>query len=58
MRNASVQELKKIDSRLVAAVCKLLPYNATGMSDKYVDISENTGQKKVMLKKQLHLKKC
>lgn len=41
---------KKIDPRLVAAACKPLPCNATGMSDKYVDTSENTGQKKVMLK--------
>jgi hypothetical protein len=40
----------KIDPRLVAALLKLIPYNTTGISNKCVNISENTGQKKVMLK--------
>jgi len=42
--------LKKIDPRLVAALLKPLPHYTTGISDKCVDISKNTGQKKLMLK--------
>jgi hypothetical protein len=42
--------LKKNYCRLVAALLKLVPHSITGISDKCVNICENTGQKKVMLK--------